>query len=77
MARQSVPSSIDTAITTGETRVTVWRARAIAFLRIVFGVIWGIDAWFKWQPGFINSFASQISGAQQGQPGGIKAWLGF
>lgn len=24
-----------------------WRARGLALLRIAFGIIWAIDAWFK------------------------------
>jgi hypothetical protein len=31
-----------------------WRLTGIGLLRIVFGVVWAIDAWFKWQPDFIN-----------------------
>jgi hypothetical protein len=34
-----------------------WRLKGIGPLRITFGVVWAIDAWFKWQPGFINDFA--------------------
>ena len=78
MLRQTVPSEIETAITTTETtRVSLWRARAIAFLRIAFGLIWAIDAWFKWQPGFISSFTDQITKAKQDQPQGVQSWLSF
>lgn len=42
-------------------RVSTWRARAIALLRVAFGLIWAIDAWFKWQPGFLSSFIDQIN----------------
>ena len=78
MLRQTVPSEIESAITTTETtRVSLWRARAIAFLRIAFGLIWAIDAWFKWQPGFISSFTDQIAKAKQDQPQGVQSWLSF
>jgi len=78
MQRQTVPAEIELAITTTETtRVSLWRARAIAFLRIVFGLIWAIDAWFKWQPGFISSFTDQITKAKQDQPQGVQSWLSF
>ena len=78
MQRQTVPTEIATAITTTETtRVSLWRARAIAFLRIAFGLIWAIDAWFKWQPGFISSFTDQITKAKQDQPQGVQSWLSF
>ena len=39
--------------------------------------MWGIDAWFKWQPDFINNFTTYLSGAQEGQPVLIHHWIGF
>jgi hypothetical protein len=33
-----------------------WRLQDIGVLRIVFGLVWALDAWFKWQPDFINNF---------------------
>ena len=79
MQRQTVSAeAIDSAITTTEpTRVSLWRARAIALLRLAFGLIWAIDAWFKWQPGFISSFSDQVASARQGQPQGVQSWLSF
>ena len=78
MLRQTVPSEIESAITTTKTtRVSLWRARAIAFLRIAFGLIWAIDARFKWQPGFISSFTDKITKAKQDQPQGVQSWLSF
>ncbi len=46
-------------------------------MRIAFGLIWAIDAWFKWQPGFISSFTDQINKAKQDQPQGVQSWLSF
>ena len=54
-----------------------WRLNGIGVLRIVFGVVWGIDAWLKWQPGFINGFADYLRGAQDGQPTWVHHWIGF
>ena len=54
-----------------------WRLQGIGLLRIVFGVIWGIDAWFKWQPDFIHNFTTYLSGAQEGQPLVVHHWIGF
>ena len=56
-----------------------WRLKGIGILRIVFGVVWGVDAWFKWQPDFINNFTQYLSdaGAHDGQPTVVKAWIGF
>ena len=63
--------------TTGLTTVSAWRAKAIAFLRIAFGVVWAIAAWLKWQPGFINSFSDTVTGAKDGQPPLIANWITF
>lgn len=49
--------------------------RAFAILRIIFGCIWGIDAYFKWQPGFLNNFTGYLTDAAQGQPSLVQAWI--
>lgn len=36
-----------------------WRLNGIGLLRILFGIVWGIDAWFKWQP--ISSTTSRAT----------------
>ena len=69
-------------ITTREPAATnaelaTWRLKGIGVLRIVFGGVWGIDAWFKWQPDFITNFTSYVSGAQAGEPGVIHGWINF
>jgi thiosulfate dehydrogenase (quinone) large subunit len=40
-------------------------------IRLLFGVIWGIDATLKWLPGFRDQYLSMIQAAGQGQP----SWL--
>jgi len=35
----------------------------MGILRMVFGLVMAIDAWFKWQPGFINHFTSYLTGS--------------
>src|SRR5258708_36402198 len=57
--------------------VHIWQAKVIASLRIAFGVAWAVAAWLKWQPDFQNAFATQITGAQDGQPPIIQAWLAW
>jgi thiosulfate dehydrogenase [quinone] large subunit len=54
-----------------------WRLNGIGLLRILFGIVWGIDAWFKWQPDFINNFTTYLNGAQDGQPWPIHHWIVF
>ena len=57
--------------------ISSWRRNGIGVLRIVFGAIWAVDAWFKWQPSFINNFADYLNGAQKDQPLLIHHWIGF
>ena len=47
----------------------------IAFTRITFGLVWAIDAYFKWQPAFVNNFVSYLQETYDGQPALIQAWL--
>jgi thiosulfate dehydrogenase [quinone] large subunit len=54
-----------------------WRLTGIGLLRIVFGLIWAVDAWFKWQPDFIHNFNDYLTGAQQDQPAVVQSWIGF
>jgi len=54
-----------------------WRLNGIGLLRILFGIVWGIDAWFKWQPDFVNNFTTYLTGAQDGQPWPIHHWIVF
>jgi uncharacterized membrane protein YphA (DoxX/SURF4 family) len=46
-------------------------------LRIAFGVVWGIAAWLKWQPAFINSFTDQVTGSKDGQPPAVQGWISW
>lgn len=69
----------------GETRTSVheprvvesWRGPAFGILRIVFGFVWAIDATFKWQPAFQTGFVTYLTGALDGQPALVKAWIGL
>lgn len=54
-----------------------WRRVGIGVLRIVFGLVWGIDAWFKWQPAFVNNLTAYVTGDLKGQPGAVRAWIHF
>jgi len=66
------------AIRHPELRLTEpWRAQALGILRIVFGLAWAIDAQFKWQPAFQIGFVKYLTGALDGQPSLVKAWIGF
>ena len=52
-----------------------WRSVGIGLLRIAFGVVWAIDAWFKWQPAFVDNFTDYLAGARQDQPAWIQSWM--
>ncbi len=49
-------------------------AKRVSLLRIAFGIIWAIDAAFKWTPSFQHSYLAQVKAAAQGQPSWL-AWL--
>lgn len=49
--------------------------RSFAVLRIVFGVVWLVDASFKWSPTFINNFTDYIAEGAQNQPALVQAWV--
>jgi thiosulfate dehydrogenase [quinone] large subunit len=53
------------------------RFKGIGVLRVIFGLVWAVDAWFKWQPDFINNFTDYLTGALDGQPPAVQAWINF
>ncbi|HEY8992246.1 MAG TPA: hypothetical protein VIM37_00160 [Candidatus Microsaccharimonas sp.] len=52
-------------------------AKHVAIVRIIFGLIWAIDAFFKWQPSFAQTFLDQFKGAAEGQPAWLQPWFDF
>ncbi len=54
-----------------------WRLTGIGVLRIVFGIVWAIDAWFKWQPDFINNFMTYLTEGAEGQSPLVQGWINF
>lgn len=60
-----------------ETTLSPWRWQGIAVLRVIFGLVWVIDAWFKWQPAFLHEFTGYLTGALDGQPPAVAAWINF
>ena len=51
------------------------RSQAIALTRVTFGLVWAIDAYFKWQPAFQSNFVSYLQETYNGQPALIQVWL--
>lgn len=36
-----------------------------------------MDAWFKWQPGFLNGMPDYLSGTLEGPPPVVQGWINF
>jgi nitrite reductase (NO-forming) len=45
--------------------------------RVVFGLVWLVDASLKFQPGFLQNFSSLIAFSARGQPSLISGWFAF
>jgi uncharacterized membrane protein YphA (DoxX/SURF4 family) len=46
-------------------------------VRLLFGVIFGIDATLKWLPGYRNTYVDQLKSAASGQPSWLHGWFHF
>jgi thiosulfate dehydrogenase (quinone) large subunit len=51
--------------------------RAGSALRLGFGVIFAINAFLKWLPGYRHSYLTGLKGIAQGQPGFLHGWFHF
>jgi thiosulfate dehydrogenase (quinone) large subunit len=51
--------------------------RRVELLRLVFGLVWAVDAYLKWQPAFIHSYAKNVAAGADGQPGWLRPWFRF
>jgi thiosulfate dehydrogenase [quinone] large subunit len=49
----------------------------IGWLRVAFGAIWGLDAYLKWQPAFLNNFLAQVAAGATNQPHWLAPWFTF
>ena len=59
---------------------SIWTTRLVAMtsaVRAAFGVIWAIDAYLKWQPGFATHYVGYLQNAANGQPGWLHPWFAF
>ncbi len=53
------------------------RTEIKTFIRVVFGLVWLVDALLKFQPGMSNVFPQLIQAAGQGQPAWLMPWFNF
>ena len=49
--------------------------KAFAFLRITFGALWAVDAYFKWSAVFMNGLTGYLTSALTGQPPFVQDWI--
>ena len=54
---------------------SLWADAAAGAIRTTFGLVWAIDAFFKWQPDFFNNYLSYITGIVSGQPQWLMPWF--
>lgn len=54
-----------------------WRQKGVGIARIIFGLVWVVDAILKWQPQFQSTFVEQVTAARDGQTGLIQGWISF
>ena len=45
--------------------------------RVLFGLLWAFDAYWKWQPAFLHGAGTYLAGSIAGQPHWIAAYIGF
>jgi uncharacterized membrane protein YphA (DoxX/SURF4 family) len=53
------------------------RESAAAAVRVAFGLIWAIDAWLKWQPGFRATFLPNLVSTAAAEPHWLAPWFDF
>jgi len=46
-------------------------------VRLLFGLIWAIDAVLKWLPGYRHDYLSNLKSVAQGQPSWLHGWFHF
>lgn len=51
-----------------------WQQRGRVLVCIAFGIIWAIDAWFKWQPDFQHRCLNIVQAGAGSQPGWVAPW---
>lgn len=57
--------------------IETFKDKGFGLLRIVFGIIWLIDAYFKWSPYFISSFTTYLQNGAQNQSPLVTTWIHF
>ena len=58
-----------------ETLSSTSSTRSLAAFRMVFALVWLVDATLKWLPGFRSGFSSMLDHAASGQPAWLRPWF--
>ncbi len=59
------------------TKNIVQKLGTVSTVRVLFGFIWLIDAFFKWQPAFQKGYLDILINAAKNQPAVLKPWFDF
>jgi thiosulfate dehydrogenase [quinone] large subunit len=62
---------------THNSRLSTELGKKIAIIRLIFGAVWAIDAFFKFDPTVYNNILSLIKDAGSGQPSWLSPWFNF
>ncbi len=57
--------------------VTVPARWKFTLARVLFGLLWAFDAYWKWQPAFLHGAGSFLAQSMAGQPHWVAAYIGF
>jgi nitrite reductase (NO-forming) len=58
-------------------QTSLWPRVFAGAIRAAFGLAWGLDTYFKWQPDFYNNYQTYISSIIPGQPSWLMPWFNF
>jgi thiosulfate dehydrogenase [quinone] large subunit len=56
-------------------QINSYISKRIAVVRILFGVIWAVDAAFKFEPAFYNGILQTVKAADAGEPSWLNHWF--
>ena len=76
-SRRSAGIAPDAASTSRDGLPTPSAGWTGTIVRLLFGVIWAIDAYLKWQPGYRHDYLSNLKMTAQGQPSWLHGWFHF
>ena len=67
----------ETVLSERTTRRQLRHSRSVAAVRIVFGLVWAVDAALKWTSHFINGYLDHLDEGSLGRPQWLQPWFRF